>query len=226
MATKKPARRTNAQNARIWALSSNLQRNGLSKDDAETVVRDACEVISGHRHTSRLTLYQAAKLIHQLEEAVERSQPAPTQHNDTADQVPPRTPWGPRGPGERSDRTITPKLQATLQALYVQAGMETGEQQRAFCMRQTKRPWPQTMRDFDAVMEALKAMILRPETVQKTRDRFFALRGHPALDAWKTGFIDDVCERYEKARDPSKVLTTHRLKKLVECEAAVAKAAQ
>jgi len=222
--TSKKPRRTAAQNSRMWAAVSQLRKLGLSKADAEGILRDTVESVAGHRHSSRLDVYQAAGVIRQLEDTIERSQspadPDPKVSSDTSL----REPWGRRGPGPRMGRVISPRQQETLQALYAQAGMDTPERQRGFCERQTGKPWPQTQKHCDAIFEALKAIILRDHKPAEMRARFEALRDHPALDDWKTGFVADVCEQYQRARKPEKVLTTHRLKKLMECEAAVAEA--
>lgn len=225
MATRKDPRaqrRTGAQNSRMWALANELQRIGLNKSDASDVLRDICENIAGHRHTSKLTVGQAASVIHQLQETVERSQPM-GEAASAESEAPAREPWGRRGPGPRAAVMLTPKQQAFLQGLYQQAGMDSMEQQRAFSQRQTGRPWPQTQAHLDAIAEALKAIIMRGISATEARARFVALLDHPSLDEWKLGFVADVCERYEKARDISKVLTPHRFKKLLECEAAVAR---
>lgn len=205
--------RNAAQNRKLWALVGDLQRLGLSREDATEALRDQVERVAGHRHTSQLTAPQAAEVIDALDGQVRGRRDA------SPDEEPAREPWGPRGPGPRKGQTITPDQQRVLRDLFRQAGMGTPEQQRAFTKRQTGKPWPQTQRDCDAIFEALKAIILRDLDPGVAHARCMALRGHPALDAWKRGFIDDLCEQYERAEDPSKVMTTHKLDKLVEAEA-------
>ncbi|MBT9485823.1 MAG: regulatory protein GemA [Myxococcales bacterium] len=54
----------------------------------------------------------------------------------------------------------TPAQLHLLRELFEQLGWDAARQ-RGFCMRMTKRPWPQTNADAIKVTEALKAMIAR-----------------------------------------------------------------
>jgi hypothetical protein len=208
MASPKPTR-SPAQSRALWGLKSQLERAGLSADDAEQTLRRICVEVSGQEHTSRLSPNQAGRVIDQLQRLVSdatRKQPSrePAAHE----------PWGPRGPGPRQAVTITGRQQDVLQAVFRQAGMTTSEQQRGFTQRQCKRPWAQTQRDYDALIEALYAMVLRAVTPGQALARARALVDHPKLDAWQRGMIPDLVRQLEGGGE----LSTHKLAKLTEAE--------
>jgi hypothetical protein len=210
--TKSTPGRTPAQNRAIWGLKSQLERAGLAADDAEATVRRVCAEVSGQEHTSRLTPTQAGRVIDQLQRLV---QDAACRGPATRNAEPaPHTPWGPRGPGPREAVTISGRQQEVLQAVFRQAGMRTPEQQRGFAMRQCKRPWAQTQRDYDKLIEALYAIVLREVTPAQVLARARALVGHPRLDAWQERFIPNLVEQLEGGGG----LSTHKLAKLVEAE--------
>jgi hypothetical protein len=221
MPATKTTPRTPAQNSRLWALTSELQRrSGLSREDADGVLHRHTRTASGQEHTSRLSVAQAARVIEEMEKEVAGYRPAaaPGHHE----------PWGPRGEGPREDVRITQRQQQVLQALFRQAGRTTREQQRAFTRRQCKVPWPQTQRHADALLEPLQEMILRTLQPQECQQRAEQLRGAKGLDAWKTAFIADLCNQFQQASEAGTidhVMSTHKLAKLVECEVAAGRGA-
>lgn len=210
--------RTPAQNARLWALVGELAKaTGSTREEAEPALRRICREISGQEHTSRLSSDQAREVIKLLDREVQG-------HivSSAAEEAPlERTPWGPRGPGPRDQVAITPRMVQVLQALYLQAGLDSRQKQMAFCTRQCKVPWPQTHRHYDQIVEALKDMILRQVDPSDAWARVRALRGHRALNTWQIAFMDDLHKQFERAADIGQVLTTHKLAKLVEAEVGV-----
>lgn len=202
-----PAVRTPAQNNQIWSLCAAIGRaHRLSREDVgDLILRPLCREVSRQDHTSRLSQAQAAQLIARLEE---RLREAPQQPQPEAE-----------APAKASRAaTITPRQQQVLGALFVQAGMDTPEQQRGFSRRQCGRPWPQTQEDCDAILEGLKAIILRRVTADDLQRRVAALQKDPRIqrDTWKAGFVADLARQIAAGGGLS--LTTHKLAKLVECE--------
>lgn len=203
-----------AQRRAVWGAVAQLTKAGLSREDAEGILRDVCRKVSGQEHTSLLSDDQASKVVTQMKERAGRGSP-------TAEK---RAPWGPRG-GARTQSTISPAQQHTIQSL---AGLLEWDatRLRAFSERQCKKPWPQTMADADALVEALKAMAMRsvpPATIQA---RAAAIDGHPALDDWQRPFVADLLKQFsaatESGADLRGVMTGHKLLKLLEAEARVA----
>lgn len=206
--------RTPAQNRRIWSLVGELAAaTGSTRDDAELALRRICRDVSGQEHTSRLGRAQAQEVIQHME--AEMRGRVVTEAREE------RKPWGPRGPHGRDNAPITPRMTQVLQAMYLQAGLDSRQKQMAFSQRQAKVPWPQTHRHYDQIIEALKDMILRQVDPAEVAARVKALRGHRALNTWQLGFIDDIHHQFERAGDIGKVLTTHKLAKLVEAEVAL-----
>lgn len=212
------ALRTPQQNRRLWGVVAALRRAAaLSEDDAAELVRERCRALSGQEHTSRLTAVQAHRLILDLEREVAGYAPTESARN----RKPARAPWGPRGPGLREDQPITRRQQEVVTLLYEQLGWDL-QRQRGFNQRQTRRPWPQTQKDADAVIEGLTAILLRQVRWAEALARAEALLGHPALDAWQRRFLPDLVQQFRSSQRPERVLTPHKLRKLVEAEARVA----
>jgi hypothetical protein len=216
MARSAGAVRTLDQNRRLWGLVTELRkRSGISQEDAEGVVRRMCREVSGQDHSSLLSQVQAERLLSKMESEISgygERRPAK------------REPWGERGPGPRDGQRITPRLQEVLQALFEQAGLDTRERQMGFCRRQFGLPWPQTQAHADALVEPLKAMVLRAVPAETLRARVATLQARTDLDTWKRGFVEDLARQMDQAaragRSAKSVLTTHKLLKLVECELA------
>lgn len=193
--------RTPAQNAKIWALVSEMP---LARDEAEAAMRRLVRSVAGHEHVSRLTRGQAADVIDGLTRLV--------------GQKPKREP--PKGRA----RVISELQQKVLLKLFTQAGMPTRPQQIAFSKRQCKALWPQSQKDFDAVAHALAAIILRPLVPAEVRARVEAL-ADADVDGWKRNWVADVRRQFnaaEKAGDLARVLSPHKIAKLVEIEEAAA----
>lgn len=209
-----PKHRTPAQNSQMWGLVAQLRRlAGLSEDDAAEVLRKHCREISGQEHSSKLTVRQAEAVIARMAAEVggyHGKRPAPA-----------RLPWGRRGDGPREDQRISPRQQQVLQALFVQAGLDTRERQMGFSRRQCGQPWPQTQSQADAIFEPLKAMVMRRLQPSDALARFQALAGRPGLDKWKRDFVADVLRQFGEAQDIATVMSPHKLLKLIECELAV-----
>ncbi len=213
------APRTPSQNRQIWGLVGQLARaTSSSREEAEGTLRRLCMEISGQTHSSRLSTTQADKVISRMRWELGQLRA------DEEDLVPEREPWGPRGPGPRPARMITRRQLVFLEGLYQQAGMSTRAQQIGFSKRQCKgRPWPQTMKDFDAIVEALKAICMRKVDHVDAWRRTKALVGNSSLDDWKRGFVADLALQFEEAAAEGTVacvLTPGRLFKLIECEIA------
>jgi|GEM_PF-4678045 len=208
-------KRTTAQNRRMWSLVGDLQRSGLSRDDAEDVLRNAVRAVSGQPSTSALSRSQAAAVIDRLQ----RQLPAPAEVEASSPDASATT--AKRKTRPRRTSTISGRQQEVLQRVFVQAGMGTQAEQMAFTRRQTGKPWPQTQKDFDAIMEALKSMVLRAAKPLEVWGRVQALLEHPKLDHFERVFIPDLHKQFrdaQKAGTLDKVLTTGKLAKLTEAE--------
>ena len=218
-----PRTRTVAQNNAIWGLMSRLGKaSGLARDELDPMLRAACRAASGQEHTSRLTPTQAAVVIEQLhrelatyDRPAARQKPEPALHH----------PWGIRQTGPRKVIPITAFQSQVILGLFSIVGMVTIEARTKFCQRQVKKSWPTTQAEADALIEPLSAMALRHVDGEDFRRRVLALRHNRRLDAWKTGFVDDVTGKLEGHPNPKAVVTPFRLAKLLECEAAVANGA-
>ena len=211
--------RTPAQNSKLFGLVTELQRcAGLSQEEATAVMRRHVREVAGQEHSSRLTVNQAIRVIDALQREVATYRPA-----TTARPAPPapHAPWGNRGQGPRTEQPITDRQVEVLQELYRQAGIDTLPRQVGFTRRQCKgRGQPSTQKDFDAIYEALSAIILRRTTADEIWTRARTLTGNAGLDAWQRGFIADLCGQFENAKDRDKVLSPHKLLKLTEAEIA------
>lgn len=209
--------RSPAQSQAIWALAAQLQRlGGLSKDDVEGLVRRAAREASGQERTSLLSGVQAVRVIQALQAEVDRYGAAA--RPEAAPEKREHEPWGAREPVRREKGTITPYQQWLIGQLFALVGWTELERQRAFILRQTKRPWPQTQADADAIVEPLKAIALREVDPREIQARAKALVGHAKLNAWQRGFIADLVGQFEGASDPRKVLSARKLEKLLEAE--------
>lgn len=101
--------------------------------------------------------------------------------------------------------------------LFADAGMGSLPQRIGFTRRQLQgRGQPKTLADADALMEPLKAIILRRVTAEQVRERLLAVQGRPELDDFLRGFVPDVLQRVEASG--LKAITPGRLAKLVEAE--------
>lgn len=56
---------------------------------------------------------------------------------------------------------ITPQQQMLIRDLYLQLGWNDVARQAGFNQRQVRKPWPQTRRDANKVIEGLKAILAR-----------------------------------------------------------------
>jgi len=209
------------QNRRIWGLLKELQRrSGIPDEDTQAVLRRHCLKVSRQEHSSKLTERQAQQVIELMQSEISGYRPVTPPKPEPAG----HEPWGERGPGPRCGRRVTPREQEVLLAMFQQAGMTSREQQMGFCRRQCKVPWPQTMEHADALMEPLKAIILRSVTSEELEKRVAALQNRPELDAWKKGFVEERMRRFAEAKASHKsaksVMSPHQLLKLIECEVA------
>lgn len=66
----------------------------------------------------------------------------------------------------RPEATPNPEHLAKIRALFGELGWTETERQQGFCKRQCGKPWPQTRRDANKVIEGLKAMVKR-ETAKR-----------------------------------------------------------
>lgn len=207
----KPVPRTIAQNSRIWALTSELGRvSGLGADEVKDVVlRPAVLRASGQESTTRLTATQAGVVIDVLEKAA-------AEYRAKAPAAPPKP-----APDSREKSGITPAMQTYISNLFDLLGIADVAGRREFCMRQCKRPWPQTQEEADALVEPLKSRVVRRFPARDLMTRFRALQGNPGLDTWQKGFVADICEKFaraEKAGRIDRVLKPAHVLKLFEAE--------
>lgn len=68
----------------------------------------------------------------------------------------------------RPQEPITPFQQQLIRELYRELGWIEIERQTGFSKRQIAKPWPQTRRDANKVIEGLKAIAKRRENAPKT----------------------------------------------------------
>ncbi len=214
-ATMGAPKRTPSQNRRMWGLLGQLAKTtGSTRAEAEGALRRHVREVSGQEHTSQLTEYQASQVIQRLEQELRGRQVEQDQQ---------RKPWGHRGPGPREGQMVSRRQLEVLEALFLQAGMDTRDRQMGFTKRQVKKPWVQTQRDFDAVFEPLKAIVLRKAAPRDVWARAKALAGHPKLNRWQQDFVPDLARQFQEAAETGDldcVLTPHKLYKLVEAEVA------
>lgn len=200
--------RTPAQNRVLWSLVSKLARmSGLGESEVkDAVLRPLVRRASGQDSTTRLTSHQAAVVIDALERQLAEyaaAEPAPP------------------APSPRHIAAITPAMQATITGLFAQLGWHERARQIAFSRRQIGLPWPQTEEQADALIEPLKAMVLRAVKPRELWARAKALRGNPRLTRWEQGFVGELCANFEEAEQAGrldKVLSTQGLLKLMEIE--------
>jgi hypothetical protein len=69
--------------------------------------------------------------------------------------------WKKRSHHFGPDEPVTQRQQLLIRDLYIQLGWNDLAQQKAFNQRQTRKPWPQTRRDANKVIEGLKAILKR-----------------------------------------------------------------
>lgn len=212
--------RTNAQNRQIRALVGQLGAlSGLSKDETDPILREACRAVSGQTHTTALTVDQARRVIGRLTAETAKYQ-KPGQPQPGRPTPRPHEPWGDRQDAARQEAVVT-KLQVELIATGFRVlGWDT-QRSRAFVMRQCKHPWPQTQADADAVYEAQKAMVARTTDWPAVWRRVAAIDGS-RLNEWQQGFLADI---RGKSRGGTGHLSIAQLDKLAECEAVASEAA-
>lgn len=210
--------RTESQNRAIWGLFGQLcKKAGQEREAMEPLLHRLCREASGQEHTSRLTPPQAARVIAGLSAELASYQPQAAPPDSTPADAAPHEPWGERGPGPRQGQAIHPRQQQVIQELYKMLGWERPAQM-TFCKRQTGQPWPQTLAHADKLIEPLSAIILRQYKPEELRARVETLVGHPKFDRWKTNFMADLARQFAEASNVNSVMTTHKLKKLLECE--------
>lgn len=204
MSNATPKMKTPAQHRALFAKVGELRRlGGLSADDAEEVLRQHCEAVSGKRSTSALTEQGAREVLQRLSAEVAAYTPAP---------APPR-------PDQTGNAIflLTAAQRTTLEGLCAQAKLPVA----GFCQRQLGRDLPRTNAEFDKVVHALQDIVLRRVDVATVLARVAALRGDARLDSWKAGFIEDL--HAQLVAKGAKALTTHKLAKLDEAERWVAR---
>lgn len=207
--------RTPAQNRTMWGLVQGIAKaTGCSRDEAEETLRACCREVSGQEHSSQLSQVQANRVIAMLQARVPTASPA----SASSPQLPPL-----RGSSDRSHALITQRQQDVIRALFVQVGMEDRARQMGFCRRQCKVPWPQTQAHADQLVEPLKAMAIRHVQPVDAWRRAQALVGNAKLNAWQQQFIPDLVRQFQEAESDKrldKVLSPHKLLKLIEAEVA------
>jgi len=209
----RPAKRTPAQNNRMWGLVARMaQVTGSTKEEATEALRRHVREVSGQEHSSRLTAYQARQVIERMQRELDGRTPAPTT------KPAPHEPWGKRGPGPRGRATITQRQIQVLEQLGIQVGLDTPQKRMTFSQRQCRKPWPQTQGDYDSVYGGLEAMALRMIAPRDAWRRAQDLIGNPGLNSWQQGFLPDLVRQFEGAEDIDAVLTPHKIAKLLEAE--------
>lgn len=131
---------TSAQNRMIWGLVGQLAKQGLGREEAEELLRDIIEGVSGQRSPKALDCAGATIVIDRFKAKVEGR---PTK-------APPRS----------KRPTITKRLQRALDQVRGALGFSPREY-AAFGRRMLGHPWPQTNDEGIKLYEGMEAMLRR-----------------------------------------------------------------
>lgn len=131
-----------SQKALLHIAKSQLQ---LDRDHYEAVLREQAGVTS----SSELDNSGFDAVMHRFEEL------------GFTNASPKKVEWKKRPRRFAPEDPVTPPQQLLIRDLYAQLGWHDLARQQAFSQRQTRKPWPQTRRDANKVIEGLKAILKR-----------------------------------------------------------------
>jgi hypothetical protein len=182
------AKRTSAQNRQIWGLVGQLARlTGLDGEDAEELMRQEVEALSGQRSTAQLTESQASKLIKRLKYLVWQA------GGGREKQKRPKSPLEP----------ITKAMQQVIQHLWEDAGIYQPQSRQSFTKRICGgKPWPQTLDDGSKLIEALKSVVERRASLADLFcrcTRLLTQRGRQ-LTEWEREFLVKIRAELKEGR--------------------------
>jgi len=191
----KSAERTQTQNRRFWAIVRDLvKQHGLDQADAEAILRDEVESVSGQRSTRALTSAQArmviAKLSARLPQTEGRSGPDGRKRRASAVR-PPESARPPKDSTGEDSTVITRKQMAFLTELSGALGMDA-RAYRGFCRRVIKTPWPQTRAQAIKIHEGLEAMTRRRFTGEVLATLTGRILAHPDVSIQDSNFARSV----------------------------------
>ena len=178
---------TPAQLKAFWGLVLQFRRNtGLDKEDAEYCARDHIEAVSGQRSTKDLSDAQANEVLRRLARAIEEGQQVDAKL-DTA-----------RDPAALPTQNQLDMLERLRKAMpWDRARFQQ------FCLNHPscKRGWPQTRAQANALVEALKDMVIRqtkpdPKAIRAHKEELLTRQADLPLTPFERAFLRKV----EKAR--------------------------
>lgn len=183
----------------FWGLVRELSTgHGLDQEDAEDIARAVVVEVSGERSTKSLTTLQWRQVLERLREKVE-SRPG-----KSASQPPAR------------DADDLPTAEQLSKIDRHRKAMGWTPAQLARWSREhasVRKPWPQTRREANALIEALKSMTTRKLDLRGASRHLQVLRARAAylpLTAWEHAFLAKCQDRRLTALQKIKVEEIYR----------------
>lgn len=218
MATVARQKMTAGQRASLWRLVGQLARRVGGKDQAEEIMREKCQALTGHHTTKALSVDQANALLKYLNDCVAGEQAYVA-----------KAPHGGREPGTGGQMWLARQLARELWMAECRAKTGGGsvaeelleERLTAFLQQRTGIAfWPTTREGWNKVIEGLAAMWERKE-MTNIDERISSVEGRAVdLTGWERGFLRDF-KGYLKKH--GKVKSPGALKKFLEIEGKTAK---
>jgi len=175
--------RSQGQNKALWAAVSKLVKQGLSKDDAESVMRATVKAVSGQESTRALSSEQAAAVLTRLF-GDKKQRPARTRQPQRAAEL---------SPAPAPAELVTPAQQEYLGKLLESLGMDS-RAYRGFCQRMLQHPWPQNRLEGGKVTEGLEAMLRRRYTKSVLARYARDIQGVPSISTEDRGFLATILQ--------------------------------
>lgn len=213
MATATRRKMTAGQRASLWRLVAQLARRVGGKDQAEEIMREKCQALTGHSTTKALSVDQANALLKYLNDSVSGED----RYVETA-------PHGGGEPGTGGQQWLARQLARELWMADCRAKTGGGsaaedlleERLTAFLQQRTGIAfWPTTREGWNKVIEGLAAMWERLELTNiECRILNVENRG-TELTAWERGFLRDFkgyLKKHQSVKSPG------ALKKFLEIE--------
>ena len=176
-----------ARRRALWGRVQKLsQATGMDREDAELVMRDHVEAITGQRSTRFMNQEQTAELFRRLDAMIREDRPSTRAARELE---------------EDPDALITAEQSRTLVQLGLAVGLDR-RRLRSWIVGHMKtvcggRTWPQTRGQAIKVHEGLEAWLVRQPRSQpgQVERRARAGRLYDDLTAWERTFLRDLVER-------------------------------